>query len=62
MHFLFVTNVFGMSFFLNKLSYVFGMSVGEYTWYVISLYFFVYDLCFWCHFSLPKLATFLVRL
>ena len=35
-----VTCVFGMSFPLNKLSYFFGISVGVYTWYVISLKFF----------------------
>ena len=35
-----VTCVFGMSFSLNKLSYFFGMSIGVYTWYVISLKFF----------------------
>ena len=46
---MFATCVFGMSFSLNKLSYFFVMSVGVYTWYVISLKFFLfpYDVRFW---------------
>ena len=58
-----VTCVFGMSFSLNKLSYFFGMSVGVYTWYVISLKFFIClrPMFLVCH--IPKnIPTFLVCL
>ena len=58
-----MTYVFGMSFSLNKLSYFIGMSVGVYTWYVMSLIFFYFPMNYvfgMSYFLLTKLATFLV--